>query len=54
MYIILTLIHQYSQIILLKKYMQKNGFFFHVNLKLRVSPGPYIIIKLLIELSAHV
>ena len=32
--------------------MQKNSLFFHVNLKL--SSGLYIIIKLLIELTAHV
>ena len=33
-------------------YMQKNSLIFHVNLKL--SSGLYIIIKLLIELTAHV
>ena len=32
--------------------MQKNSFFFHVNL--RLSSGLYIIIKLLTELLAHV
>ena len=32
--------------------MQKNSLFFHVNL--RLSSGLYIIIKTLIELSAHI